>query len=153
MRIPATALLRPPQGETEWERYYDLRWRVLREPWGQPRGSERDELEPEAFHLAVWDVAGEPIAVGRLHTNSPLEAQVRFMAVDPRFKGCGLGTRVLAGLEKRARDLGVERLVLNAREEARGFYRRHGYEEIGAAPTLFGALLHFRMKKSIALAP
>ena len=142
--------LRQPVSPEEWDRYFDLRWLVLRSPWDQPRGSERDELEAESVHLALWGKDRMPVAIGRIHLNSPAEAQVRFMAVAPAFTGRGLGSRILAALELQARELGAETIVLNSRAEARGFYERHGYVEIGAAATLFGTIPHFRMSKEVA---
>ncbi len=137
---------RSPRTALELERYYDLRWRVLRAPWDQPKGSERDELEPDSFQMAVWD--GEiPIAVGRLHFNDPTEAQVRYMAVEPERRGSGLGGQILELLEARAKMEGAKRIVLNAREEAAEFYRRHGYHIIGAAELLFGSIAHVKMAK------
>lgn len=139
---------RSPESPGEWRRYYDLRWRVLREPWGQPLGSERDELDPESIHVALWD--GELAAAGgRLHFNSPGEAQVRYMAVDPKWQGKGLGSRILGLLEARALAAGAHSVVLNAREEAAGFYLRHGYQVTGSAGLLFGSIPHLRMKKSL----
>ena len=35
--------IRSPKTTDEWQEYYDLRYRVLRQPWNQPRGSERNE--------------------------------------------------------------------------------------------------------------
>ena len=43
-RKPDEFALAEPRTTQEWESYFDLRWRVLREPWGQARGSERDDL-------------------------------------------------------------------------------------------------------------
>lgn len=34
-----------PQSSEDWQAYYQLRWQVLRAPWGEPRGSEQDDLE------------------------------------------------------------------------------------------------------------
>src|SRR5712691_13327512 len=92
-----------PETDIDRDRYFDLRWRVLRAPWQQPRGSERDEREDESIHLMIRGTNGAALAVGRLHLNSPVEAQVRFMAVDPRWQGRGLGSTVLRELERRAR--------------------------------------------------
>ena len=142
--------LRAPAGTDEWERYFDLRWRVLRAPWNQPRGSERDERDSDSSHLALWDPHGVPLAVGRLHLNSPVEAQVRYMAVEPKAAGRGLGSQILAGLEARADEFGARRIVLNARELVRRFYERHGYTVIGPAATLFGEVPHVRMFKEIS---
>ncbi|MEO5719920.1 MAG: GNAT family N-acetyltransferase, partial [Chthoniobacterales bacterium] len=139
---------RSPETPSEWERYYDLRWRVLREPWQQPPGSERDELDSKSFHAALWDEK-RPVAAGRLHFNSPTEAQIRYMAVESDRQGDGLGSRVLAALEKHARDAGARTVILNARADAAPFYRRHGYTEIGSAGLLFGSIPHFKMIKQL----
>ena len=140
---------RPPATADEWKRYYELRWRVLRAPWNQPSGSEKDDREADGIHAALWDSSGAPVAVGRVHLNSSTEAQVRFMAVDPAWACKGLGSRILAELERRAVEKGAERVVLNSRDEAQKFYRRHGYEVVGKADTLFGAIGHVRMEKAL----
>ena len=35
--------VRAPRNEKEWEDYYDLRYRILREPLGKERGSEKND--------------------------------------------------------------------------------------------------------------
>ena len=141
--------LAAPESPADWERYYDLRWRVLREPWGQPLGSERDSLDSQAFHLALTTPEDLPVAIGRLHLNSRQEAQVRYMAVEESWRGRGTGGRVLSGLEAEAHRLGATAIVLNAREEAVSFYINHGYRLEGPEETLFGEVRHFRMRKEI----
>jgi hypothetical protein len=54
---------------------FNLRWRILRAPCGQPRGSEGDSAEESAFHLLLLDPAGKAVACGRSHLNNPDEAQ------------------------------------------------------------------------------
>src|SRR6266446_2974527 len=132
-RKPEEFTLAEPRTAQEWESYFDLRWRVLREPWGQSRGSERDDLDAESFHLMLRDSGGAVVAVGRMHLNSPSEAQVRYMAVDEGHRGRGLGSRILRGLEGHARAQCVTGIVLNARESAINFYSRHGYIVEGPA--------------------
>jgi predicted GNAT family N-acyltransferase len=141
--------LAEPRTVQEWESYFDLRWRVLREPWDQPRGTERDALDAESFHLMLRDSGGALVAVGRLHLNSPFEGQVRYMAVDESCRGRGLGSRILIGLEGRARFERVTSVVLNARDSAINFYSRHGYVVEGPADILFGEVRHFRMRKDL----
>ena len=96
-------ILRSPASPSDWDIYFDLRWRILRAPWGQPRGSERDSAEESAFHLLLLDPAGKAVACGRLHLNNPDEAQVRYMAVDEDVRGRGYGGRILKALEAQAR--------------------------------------------------
>ena len=137
-----------PATGAEWDSYFDLRWRILRKPWNQLRGSEQDAFDDKSFHLMIQDM-GEALAVGRLHLNSPEEAQVRYMAVDPAHQRAGLGRKLLQGLEKRARSQGVKRIVLNSRANAVGFYTRQGYEVVGPGETLFGEIQHIKMCKDL----
>src|SRR5580700_4835861 len=117
-------VIREPCNEEEFKLYYDLRWRILREPWTQSRESERDEYENDATHLMAWSGDGL-VGVGRVHFNSPVEAQIRYMAVEPQYAQRGVGGRILMELETRAQRAGAERIVLNAREAAIPFYRKH----------------------------
>ncbi len=143
-------ILRSPRSPDEWDAYFDLRWRILRQPWGQPRGSECDSLDDSAFHLLLLDSARKPLACGRLHFNAPDEAQVRFMAVDENARGRGYGSRILEGLEAEATRRGAQKLVLNARDNVTEFYAKHDYVVVGEAETLFGAIRHVRMAKSLS---
>ncbi len=130
--------------------YYDLRWRILRKPWDQPQGSERDDLDDKAYKLMFQSPDGQAVAVGRLHFNSPEEAQVRYMAVDPAWDRSGLGSRILQGLEAEARKGGAQRVILNSRDKAIGFYEKHGYAISGEAGGLFaGRVQHVRMSKTL----
>lgn len=147
--LPPHAVLIVPQTSVDLESYYDLRWRVLRAPWDQPRGSERDDCEDESIHLMVRAGNGVALAAGRLHLNSPTEAQVRFMAVDPGVQGRGLGSMVLRNLEDRARAAGAKRMILNARESALRFYEQHAYKVEAPADRLFGGVDHWRMSKEL----
>ena len=132
---------RSPQTPDEWENYFDLRWRVLRAPWNQPRGSEKDDRETESEHFMIVGPDSKALAVGRLHLNTPAEAQVRFMAVDPQAQGHGLGSLVLRECERRARAAGATSIVLNARDDVQGFYVRHGFVAIEPGETIFTLIL------------
>lgn len=138
-----------PHSEAEFSRYYDLRWKILRAPWKQPPGSERDDYDDSGTHLMLVDANGAAIGVGRLHFNSISEAQIRFMAVDTAWQRHGFGTRLLLALEKRAGTLGARRITLDARETALRFYRKHGYEACGPGHVLFSSVAHVRMEKQI----
>lgn len=138
-----------PQSSADFEQYFDLRWRVLREPWNQPRGSERDDREEESIHLMIRSDAGDALAVGRVHLNTPTQAQVRYMAVAPDAQSRGFGGIVLRELEQRARAAGAKQVVLNARAAAQRFYERRGYQVEAPAERLFGEIEHWRMRKEL----
>ena len=87
--------------------------------------------------------------VGRLQFNSIREAQIRYMAIDFSAQRKGLGSRLLADLESRARQLGAAHIVLDARETALRFYHKHGYKTVGPSHTLFNRIAHVRMLKTL----
>jgi len=141
--------IRSPETDTEFEAYYDLRWRVLRQPWGQSPGSERDELDDDATHVAGYDEVKGLVCVGRLHAVETGVGQVRYMAVEEPLRGRGLGQAVLDELERLAKRQGMSVIVLDAREAAVGSYRRNGYEAVGEGHVLFGEVRHSKMRKRL----
>ena len=138
-----------PKTPNEFEKYYDLRWRILRAPWNQPEGSEKDDKEATAIHLMVCESKGIPIGIGRVHFNSNDEAQIRYMAVEENQRGKGIGALVLEELEKRAKEKGAKFIILNARDTAIKFYEKHGYKIVKQAHTLFGSIPHYEMRKDL----
>jgi predicted GNAT family N-acyltransferase len=126
-----------------------LRWRILRAPWGQPRGSERDALERDAVHRVLCDASGKVVAVGRLHRSGDREAQIRYMAVETGYRCQGLGSHILQALEQAAKAGGSSRIVLHARETAVPFYRNRGYRLLEPSHLLFGEIQHVRMIKQL----
>lgn len=138
-----------PESPEEFEEYYDLRWRILRGPWGQPRGSEQDEFDPIADHVTVRDENGKLVGIGRLHLNNDREAQIRYMATEEDTRGSGAGRVIIARLETIAKGHGVRRITLNARENVIGFYEHLGYRVTGKGPTMFGEVRHSKMEKEL----
>jgi len=142
-----------PSTRDKFQRYYELRWKILRAPWNQPRGSEQDELEQSSHHLMVTGDNHAVIAVGRLHFNSVRVAQIRYMAVAIDQQRKGVGTLLLNALENRAVELGATRIVLDARETALQFYRKNNYKPEGPGHVLFNTITHVCMTKSLDKLP
>lgn len=136
-----------PQTEKDWEDYYDLRWRILRAPWNQPKDSERVEDDKDAFH-AMIRFNNMVIACGRIHFIDSQTAQVRFMAVEHEFQNMGLGAKVLQYLEAYAARHKIKKIILQAREEAIPFYVRNGYLIVKKTDLLFGTIQHYLMEKN-----
>ncbi|TLU67105.1 GNAT family N-acetyltransferase [Thalassotalea litorea] len=149
IELPKGFTLLQPITETQLTAYHQLRYRLLREPWQQPKGSETDELERQSTHRMIVDSDGRVAAVGRLHKSAQDQGQIRFMAVDPAYQGKGLGKLMLQALEQQAIKDGVATILLNAREVALDFYLACDYQLIGEAHTLYGQVKHFAMTKSL----
>jgi N-acetylglutamate synthase-like GNAT family acetyltransferase len=138
-----------PASAEEFETYYLLRHQTLREPWGQPKGSERVEDDATAVHAMLVNDNGEAFGVCRLHLNSPQEGQLRFMGILAEQQGKGLGHQLLSYMDERARGLGATTMVLHAREKAVNFYRRNGYHIVEESYLLFGSIQHYKMAKQL----
>jgi len=141
--------VRAPQSKIEFENYYDLRWRILRAPWQQPPGSERDHHEDTAIHAMALNDEDHIIGVARLHQINNTTAQIRYMAVAERWRHNGIGDALLCYLEEKARGLGVRLIKLNARDNSVGFYTKRGYQITGPGPILYGKIKHQKLEKRL----
>ncbi|MBF9251731.1 GNAT family N-acetyltransferase [Pontibacter sp. 172403-2] len=141
--------IKEPASPEEFEQYYLLRHQTLREPWGQPKGSERVEDDATAVHAMLVDEAGQALGVCRLHLNTPQEGQIRFMGIRADQQGKGLGNLLLTYMNDRARQMGATTMVLHARDYAVNFYRRNGYEIVEESYLLFGTIQHYKMAKQL----
>jgi len=138
-----------PSTPDEFEKYYALRYEILRKPWGQPPTSTQDEWENISVHVLMLDKNEEAIAAGRLQMNNPEEGQIRSMAVRTDLQGKGLGSQVIDYIEQKAKEKKIKKIVLDARENAVRFYKRHGYKITADSYLLFGTIPHFRMEKKL----
>lgn len=133
----------------ELDKIIALRYEILRAPWEQPYESSRDELEERSVNAYIEDGAGNVIACGRLQEVDRKTGQVRYMAVADEWQGKGLGALILQHLENRGAALGFEVILLQARENAVGFYSAHGYAVKDKTFLLWGKIQHFLMTKTL----
>ena len=139
-------IIRSPLHKTEYNVYYTLRWQILRAPWGQEKGSEKDKLEDDAIHrIAIIDQ--QVIAVGRLHFVDKTTAQIRYMAISDSLQNQGVGKLMLQSLEKAAKEKNISLIILHARETVVGFYIKQGYQLLEKSHLLFNEIQHYKMQK------
>ena len=139
-------IIRQPTTSDEWNSYFDLRYRILRAPWNQPPGSEKNEGDKSAEHAACF-LNGEIIGVGRLDLFEYNYGQVRFMAVEKDYQGNGIGKSIIEYLEDLSLARGDKGMVLHARENALEFYSKLGYTLLKKSHLLFGEIQHYLMSK------
>jgi ribosomal protein S18 acetylase RimI-like enzyme len=98
------------------------------------------DLEPPEGLFVVAVAGDEALACGGLQLLDGASAEVKRVWVAPSARRLGLGTRVMAELERLALEHGRTRVRLDTRAdlvEARGLYARLGYAEVppfGANP-------------------
>lgn len=141
-------IIKSPQSHKEFFDYYDLRWKILRAPWNQPKGSEQDDFEDQAIHIIAVE-ADKIVGCGRAHFNTDDEAQIRYMAIENEWQGKGVGKLILDELERRVIEKGAKKIILQARENVVKFYEKAGYKIVKPSHTLFGIIPHFLMEKTI----
>ncbi len=113
-------------------------------------GALRDQMTAEGSEFWILLRTGQTAAVGAL---SDLDAaggtgRITLNYVDPGFRGTGVSTAMLAGLEERLRALGASEGVLTSTATARAFYGRRGWQPAG--PARRGRwILGYPMRKSL----
>jgi ribosomal protein S18 acetylase RimI-like enzyme len=82
----------------------------------------------------VGTIEGRMVGMGALRRRSAEVAEVKRMRVHPDSQRRGVGRAILVALERRARELGYARLVLDTttrQQAAIGLYRGHGFVATG----------------------
>jgi N-acetylglutamate synthase-like GNAT family acetyltransferase len=139
---------RSPKSDYDFENYYNLRWRILRKPWNQPKGSELNESDSEAFHIMAED-KNKVVGIGCIHKLDKNVGRIRFMAVDNKYQRRGIAKQMMQILEDHAREQGWIKVRLWAREIAWDFYLKLGYVVIADGELLFGVIKHKIMEKEL----
>ncbi len=131
------------------ENILNLRYKILRKPWNQPKETATDNFERTSFNAYIEDENHKAIACGRLQENENKIGQIRFMAVDDNQQGKGLGKLIVQELELKGKALGLTEIELQARENAVEFYKANGYQIKEKSFLLWGIIQHYLMNKKI----
>ena len=102
-QLPQGYQLIEPKTPDELDKYYQLRWEVLRRDWNRPKGSEKDDGEEGAIHAMIVNEKEEAIAVCRLQIISETIGQIRSMGVKAEVRGNNYGAIIINHLENSAR--------------------------------------------------
>ena len=103
--------------------------------------------EKESFHLALRE-GNELVACLVLKPLDERCIKMRQLAVRESSQGKGCGRELVNYAESFVRELGYAEIVLHARETARGFYQKLGYEVEGD-PFIEVGLPHIAMQKTL----
>lgn len=148
-QLPQGFKLIEPKTPEELDKYYQLRWEVLRRDWNRPKGSEQDEGEATAAHAMIVNENEEVIAVCRLQYIDKTTGQIRSMGVKEEYRSKGFGAVIINYIENLAKAKGLSKIFLDARENAVAFYEKMGFKTKEKSYLLFGVIQHWRMEKEI----
>jgi predicted GNAT family N-acyltransferase len=145
--MPAMTIVEFAHGSAGYYELVRLRDLHLRRPIGLQMRDEDLTGEEDHRHFALLE---NGIILGGLIAN-PLKTdtiKLRQMWIDPGLRGQGRGRDLLEGVERCLAAEGLRHFILNARENAIGFYRNSGYQVVSETFTEVG-IPHLRMEKQI----
>jgi N-acetylglutamate synthase-like GNAT family acetyltransferase len=135
-------VIKTPTTREDFKAYYTLRYKVLREPWGHPKGTEKDDYEPISEHfMAVDEKTGEVLGVIKMFEQTPGVGHISHLAVATAHQHKGIGKFLIETAENRAREHGYKTLGAMSRVTATAYFEKHGYR-IAGIPTLHIGTTH-----------
>lgn len=142
--------IKSPKTPEEFKAYYALRYKVLREPWGHPKGTEKDDYEPISEHFMAVNEAGEVVGVAKLYEKSEGVGHVSHFAVAPEEQHKGIGHLLLKTVEERARARGFHTLGAMARVTATAYFEKNGFHIAGIPTPHLGLTHQVWMEKALS---
>lgn len=144
----------PIQNEGELFQALAIREVVFIEEQHVPEGIERDAEDAKAYHVLAFQ-GGHAIGTGRLVMlpqpppgQSGTWAQIGRMAVLQAHRKAHVGSKLLETLEEEAKRRGVTGIKLHAQLFALEFYKKRGYEPLGAV-FMEAGIEHLEMQKKL----
>jgi N-acetylglutamate synthase-like GNAT family acetyltransferase len=134
--------VKTPTTHDDFKAYYALRYKVLSEPWGYPKGTEKDDYEPISEHFMAVNEKDEVVGVVKLYEKDADVGHISHLAVAPEYQRKGIGRLLLETVEQRARARGFHTLGTMARATAPGYFEKYGFRIVGM-PTPHIGTTHF----------
>jgi ribosomal protein S18 acetylase RimI-like enzyme len=143
--------IKKPTTRDDFKAYYAVRYKVLREPWGHPKGTEKDDYEPISEHfMAMDEQTGEVLAVVKLYEKAPGIGYISHLAVASEHQHQGIGRLLVQAVEARARARGFHSVGAMARVTATAFFEKHGYRVTGIPTPHLGTTHLVWMEKELS---
>jgi predicted GNAT family N-acyltransferase len=151
---PAPVTISQIRDEAELFQALAIREVVFIEEQHVPEGIERDAEDANAYHVIAYQ-GGHAIGTGRLvmlpqppRDQPGTWGKIGRMAVLQAHRKARVGSKLLTALEDEARRRGCIGIVLHSQLYALEFYKRHGYEPVGAVFQEAG-IDHLEMRKRL----
>lgn len=142
--------IKTPATRKDFKAYYALRYKVLREPWGHPKGTEKDDYEPISEHfMAVDDTTHEVVGVIKLFEREPNVGNFSHLAIATEHQNQGIGKLLLETVEKRGREHGYKTFGTMSRVTATSYFEKRGYRVAGMPSPHLGTIHLIWMEKEL----
>lgn len=142
--------IKTPRTRDDFKAYYTLRYKILREPWGHPKGTEKDDYEPISEHFMAITEKGEVAGVAKLYEKTDGVGHISHLAVAPEHQHKGIGHLLMQTIEARARERGFRIIGTMARVTATAYFERAGFRIVGISTPHLGTTHLVWMEKALA---
>lgn len=126
---------------------FALREEILRRPLGMSLHNE-DLSRDYTDVIMAGRIEGKIVCCLMLHHVNAQEVQLRQMAVYEAWQGKGVGRQLVQAAEQLAAEKGYKKMILHARDVAKGFYSSMQYRIVGDEFTEVG-IPHYHMEKEL----
>ncbi len=141
--------IKTPTTHDDFKAYYALRYKVLREPWGHPKGTEKDDYEPISEHFMAVNEKGTVVGVVKLYEKAECIGYISHLAVAPEYQHKGVGHLLLQTVEERARARGFCAIGTMARVTATVYFEKYGFHIAGIPTPHLGTIHLVWMEKPL----
>ena len=141
--------IKRPSTLEEFKAYYALRYKVLQEPWGHPKGTEKDDYEPISDHFMAVDEHGTVVGGVKVYKRDECVGHITHLAVAPEYQRKGVGRLLLEAVEQYAREHGFCKLGTMARVTATVYFEKFGFHIAGMSTPHLGITHVVWMEKDL----
>ena len=139
-----------PKTHEDFKAYYELRFNVLRKPWGLQKGTDKDDFEPISKHfMAVESESNHIVGVIKLMEKEKGVGWFSHMAVLDAYQKKGVGKMLLSFIEEVAKRDGYTILGCMARLNATDYFAKARYVVMGLPTQYFGTTQVVWMQKNL----
>ena len=142
--------IKTPATHDEFKAYYTLRYKVLREPWGHPKGTEKDDYEPISEHFMALDEKCHVVGVVKIYEKSEGVGYISHLAVAVDHQHKGIGRLLLKTVEDRARERGFKVIGTMAQVTATAYFEKYGFRIAGIPSIHLGTTHLVWMEKALS---
>ena len=121
-------IIRPPKTKDEYNLMHDLKWRVLRESLGQPKGTGIKETANDYELIALVD--NKIIGTAGYKKLNDTVAMVKDLVVENAYRKRGVARNLMEALEMTAKKQGFIHLILLTRENSTTTLKKLGFTSI-----------------------
>lgn len=108
----------------------EIRYKVFTLEQGFAKEDDLDDLDSKSIHIIVFSY-DKPIGTARMFKEDEGIYHIGRLAILKEYRNQGIGSFILKIFEKKAKDLGANKIHLGSQIDKASFYEKNGYKKYG----------------------